>query len=156
MDEQADPTQKVLVLRPEGAETAKQDIPVFFGVSEDSAGAKGLSLNVTAFPPGGHSNTHKHVGYETAIYAVSGAIEFFYGEHLEDSVVARAGDFLFIPAGVPHKTYNLSLDEPGIFVTARNDPREQENVVLTPEADDGSSEKRVEETRKRYLAEKSL
>jgi len=156
MDEHTDQTQKVLVLRPESAETAKQDIPVFFGVSEDSAGAKGLSLNVTAFPPGGHSNTHKHVGYETAIYAISGAIEFFYGEHLEHSVVARAGDFLFIPAGVPHKTYNLSLDEPGIFVTARNDPREQENVVLTPEADDGSSEKRVEETRKRYLAEKSL
>jgi uncharacterized RmlC-like cupin family protein len=154
MNENAvDPAQRVLVLRPEGAETAKQDIPVFFGVSEDSAGARGLSLNVTAFPPGGHSNTHKHVGYETAIYAVSGAVEFFYGDHLEDSVVARAGDFLFIPAGVPHKTYNLSLEEPGIFVTARNDPREQENVVVTSEADDGSTEARVAETRKQYMSE---
>ncbi len=152
-DNTMDPTQKVLVLRPENAETAKQDIPVFFGVSEASAGARGLSLNVTAFPPGGHSNTHKHVGYETAIYAVSGAVEFFYGDHLENSVVARAGDFLFIPAGVPHKTYNLSLDEPGIFVTARNDPREQENVVLTPEADDGSTEAKVAESRERYMSE---
>jgi uncharacterized RmlC-like cupin family protein len=88
-----------------------------------------------------------------SIYAVSGAIEFFYGDHLEHSVVVREGDFLFIPAGVPHKTYNLSLDQPGIFVTARNDPREQENVVVTPEADDGSAESRVVETRKRYSSE---
>lgn len=148
-----DPTQKVVVLHPDGAETAKQDIPVFFGVSEDSAAARGLSLNVTAFPPNGHSNAHKHVGYETAIYAVSGVIEFFYGDHLERSAVVRTGDFLFIPADVPHKTYNLSLDEPGIFVTARNDPREQENVVLTPEADDGSTEARVAESRRRYKSE---
>ena len=47
----------------------------------------------------------------------------------------------------------MSLDQPGIFVTARNDPREQENVVVTPEADDGSTEARVAETRKRYMKE---
>ena len=68
---------------PDRAETAKKDIPVFFGISERTAGAAGLSLNVTAFPPGGFSNTHKHDGYETAIDAVDGAIEFFYGERLE-------------------------------------------------------------------------
>ncbi|UGS35887.1 cupin domain-containing protein [Capillimicrobium parvum] len=148
-DASTPPGQEVRVLRPPRAETAKQDIPVFFGISERTAGANGLSLNVTAFPPGGHSNTHKHADYETAIYAVDGAIEFFHGERLEHSLIARTGDFLFIPAGVPHKTYNLSLTEPATFVTARNDPREQENVILTPEADDGSCDERVARTRER-------
>ena len=83
---------------------------------------------------------------------MDGAIEFFYGDRLEHSLIARTGDFLFIPAGVPHKTYNLSLTEPATFVTARNDPREQENVILTPEADDGSCDGRVARTRERLAS----
>jgi uncharacterized RmlC-like cupin family protein len=52
-------------------------------------------------------------------------------EHLE----VRAGDFLYIPAGVPHLPYNPSQVESAVAVLARTDPNEQESVVLTPELD---------------------
>jgi glutamate/tyrosine decarboxylase-like PLP-dependent enzyme/uncharacterized RmlC-like cupin family protein len=140
-------------VRPPTTERGRQDVPVQFGVSEASAGASGLSLNVTAFPPGGSSAAHLHRSFETAIYAVRGAVELFYGEHLERSVVVEQGDFCFVPPGVAHRAFNLSEHEPALFVTARNDPTEQENVVLTPEADDGSANERVAGTRRRRALE---
>lgn len=60
-----------------------------------------------------------------------------------------AGTFCFIPPELPHKAYNLSETEPALAVTARNDPREQENVVLTPEADDGTPDRVVAQLRGR-------
>jgi uncharacterized RmlC-like cupin family protein len=44
----------------------------------------------------------------------------------------RAGDMLYIPAGVPHLPANLG-DEPAVAVIARTDPNEQESVVLRPD-----------------------
>ena len=38
---------------------------------------------------------------------------------------------------MPHKAFNLSDTEGATALSARNDPNEQENVVLTPELDDG-------------------
>lgn len=137
--------KEIRVLNPPESAQAKQEIPVFFGVSEKSAGARGLSMNMTSFPPGGKSNTHMHRDFETAIYGVSGHIMLFYGERLEKSIEAREGDFIFIPPHLPHKAYNLSRSEPAHFVTARNDANEQENVTVTPDADDGSADERVRE-----------
>jgi uncharacterized RmlC-like cupin family protein len=44
-------------------------------------------------------------------------------------VISEAGDFLFIPPGVPHEAINLSATEPARAIVARNDPAEQDNVV---------------------------
>lgn len=57
-------------------------------------------------------------------------METRYGERLEKRVINRAGDFLFIPAGVPHQPINLSASEFAIAIVARNDPEEQEHVQL--------------------------
>ena len=135
--------EEVVLLAPPSAETAKQDIPVFFGVSGESSGAQVLSLNVTSFPPGGSSNAHMHDGFETAIHHLNGRVAIFYGHSLEDHVVLEPGCFCLIPPNLPHKAFNLSRSEPANSVTARNDPAEQESVVLTPEADDGSAERRA-------------
>ena len=43
--------------------------------------------------------------------------------------MTEAGDFVFIPAGVPHQPRNLSDTEPATAVVARNDAREGERVV---------------------------
>ncbi len=53
-----------------------------------------------------------------------------YGEGLTKSIVNEAGDFLYIPPGVPHQPTNLSDSEPAQALVSRNDPNEQENVVL--------------------------
>ena len=40
------------------------------------------------------------------------------------------GDFLFIPPDVPHQPCNLSDTEPARAIVVRNDPNEQEHVVI--------------------------
>ena len=44
-------------------------------------------------------------------------------------MVSRAGEFLFIPPGMPHEAMNLSATEPARAVVARNDAAEQDRVV---------------------------
>jgi uncharacterized RmlC-like cupin family protein len=43
--------------------------------------------------------------------------------------VTEAGDFLFVPPGVPHQAVNLSGTERAVALIARNDAGEQERVV---------------------------
>ena len=102
-------------------------------------------MNVTTFPPGGCSIAHKHRDFETALYGIHGEVVLFYGERLEHEVVVGRGDFCFIAPDVPHKAYNLSDAETALFVSARNDAAEQENVVATPEAEDETLAERVAE-----------
>ncbi len=52
---------------------------------------------------------------------------------LRKRVRAEAGDFVYIPAGVPHQPANASQTEPLVAIIARTDPNEQESVVLLPE-----------------------
>ncbi|HKP17014.1 MAG TPA: cupin domain-containing protein [Gaiellaceae bacterium] len=144
-----DAQSQVTVIRPPSTEQSRQGVPQFFGVGETTSAATGISMNLTSFPPGASAEPHAHRDFETAIYTVSGRIALFYGERLEEHAVLEPGTFCFIPPGVPHKPYNLSLDEPAAAVVARNDPREQENVVLTPEADDGTPDRTVEALRAR-------
>jgi uncharacterized RmlC-like cupin family protein len=73
-----------------------------------------------------------HEGHETAIFVISGESVMWYGERLENHVVAGAGARVYIPAGGPHLPANVS-DAPCVAVIARTDPNEQESVVLLPE-----------------------
>ena len=56
-----------------------------------------------------------------------------YGEGLRERLEAKAGDFVYIPAGMPHLPANPSHSEPCTAVLARTDPNEQESVVLLDE-----------------------
>ncbi len=112
-------------------ETAtRQKIPYFVGISKTTAGATGLSMNRVVIPPGGTAEPHYHQDFETAIYMLEGRVNTRYGEGLQESVQTEKGDFLFIPPGVPHQPFNLSDTEPAVAIVSRNDPNEQENVVL--------------------------
>ncbi len=55
-----------------------------------------------------------------------------HGPNLEHVMQIKAGDFCYIPAGVPHQPYNPT-DKPVRAVIARTDPNEQESVVLLSE-----------------------
>ena len=88
---------------------------------------------VKGFSHGWRSSCHNdpyHNGYETALYIIKGRAETRYGPKLEHSSINKAGDFLFIPPNVPHQPINLSETEEVIAVVARNDPNEQESVVV--------------------------
>ena len=58
----------------------------------------------------------------------------YSGEELEVKEICRPGDFLYIPAGLPHVAVNRS-QTPAFVVAARTDPNEQESVVLRPDLD---------------------
>jgi len=121
---------EIVIIRPTTTTMTRQQLPNFVGISGETAGAKHLSMNIVIIPPGGAAQPHVHQGYETAIYLMSGRVETRYGPGLRNSVINEAGDFIFIPADVPHQPVNLSATEPAHAVVARSDPNEQESVVI--------------------------
>lgn len=123
-----DPQPTVQAVRPEGEVLTRQQLPYFVGISGATVGASGLSMHLVVIPPGGRARPHVHVGYETGIYVLEGAVCTRWGASLENEVVSRAGEFLFVPPGVPHEAINLSATEPARAVVARNHPAEQDLV----------------------------
>ena len=84
----------------------KQGLSYFSGISAESAGSEKLCMHIVTIPPGASARPN-----------------------LEYVMVIKAGDFCYIPAGVPHQPYNPT-DKPVRAVIARTDPNEQESVVL--------------------------
>ncbi|MSS69908.1 MAG: cupin domain-containing protein [Candidatus Latescibacteria bacterium] len=113
----------------------KQAFTYFAGISAENTGARRICMHLLTIPPGGRARAHLHEDHETAIHVISGQAGMWYGEKLEEHLVVRAGEFLYIPAGVPHLPYNSSETEACTAVIARTDPNEQESVVLRPELD---------------------
>jgi uncharacterized RmlC-like cupin family protein len=121
------------LVKPGAAYRGKQGLDYTPGISAESVGAKGLWFGTLTLPPVGRTTAHFHEDHETAIYIVSGYEATMYtGEHLEIVESVRAGDFLYIPAGIPHVVVNRS-ETPMSVVLARTDPNEQESVVLRPD-----------------------
>ena len=117
------------VRSPKMTET-RQKLPYYVGISKDTAGAKGISMNLVMIPPRSLAQPHYHKDFETAIYLLQGKVETRYGENLKESILTEKGDFLYIPPGVPHQPFNLSATEPAVAIVSRNDPNELENVVM--------------------------
>lgn len=127
---------EIVTVRPDAHIMTRQRLPYFVGISGATAGTRVLSMNLVVIPPGSCAEPHYHRGYETAIYILRGRVETRYGPGLAKSVINEAGDFMFIPADVPHQPFNLSDTEPAQAIVARNDPNEQESVVVyDPEQD---------------------
>jgi uncharacterized RmlC-like cupin family protein len=126
------PTCKILRGSDADSFHGKQGLDYFSGVSAETAGSQALCMHLLKMPPGARAKAHLHAGHETAIYMLSGEVEMLYGENLAHHAVVRAGDFVYIPAGVPHLPYNTS-DTEAVAILARTDPNEQESVVLLPE-----------------------
>jgi uncharacterized RmlC-like cupin family protein len=118
----------VTVKTPEEIAT-KQQLPYFVGISQQTAGAKNISMNLVVIPPGATAEAHFHKDFETGIYVLEGEVETRFGEGLQQSVINGPGDFIFIPPNLPHQPVNLSNDKPAKAIVVRNDPNEQENVV---------------------------
>ena len=128
MNELQEP-QTLRAIRPDRAVDTLQRLPYFIGVSGSTVGARGLSMHLVVIPPGARAEPHIHLGYETGIYVIEGRVETRFGEGLRESVVSEAGDFLFVPPGVPHEAINLSATEPARAIVARNDAAEQDKVA---------------------------
>ena len=123
------------VIHTQAPQDAKQGLAYFGGISGRNTGAQGLCMHIVTIPPRGRAKAHLHEAHETAMYVLQGEGGMWYGETLSEHLTVKAGEYLYIPAGVPHLPYNPSESEAAVAVVARTDPNEQESVVLLPELD---------------------
>jgi uncharacterized RmlC-like cupin family protein len=109
--------------------SGRQGLDYFEGISAESAGSTGICMHLLEMAPGTTARRHLHENHETAILMLSGRARMRYGDDFGEELEVQAGDFLYIPPGMPHQPFNAS-DEIARAVIARTDPNEQESVVL--------------------------
>src|SRR3954447_19399662 len=115
-----------IVHPPNRQDHSGQGVTREFGISRSSAGSSHLSMAYGVVPVGAISTRHAHP-FETAVFVISGRARAYFGLTDEEWVDVEAGDFLYIPAEVPHSTANIG-DTPVQYVLARAAP---EDVVIT-------------------------
>jgi uncharacterized RmlC-like cupin family protein len=104
-----DHSNGVVVVRPAAEVMSRQHLSYYVGISEVTAGAKNISMNLIIIPPGGSAEPHLHKGYETAIYLLRGRVNTRYGQKLENSVICQ-GKISFI--STPTCRTNPSISVP--------------------------------------------
>ena len=127
MDDRSEPTCRLI--RPGDTYDGKQGLTYFNGIASETVGSKGICMHLLTIPAGARAKAHLHENHETAIYILDGEAMTLFGDRLQHQMLTRAGDLVYIPAGVPHLPVNLS-GKPVSAVIARTDPNEQESVVL--------------------------
>jgi uncharacterized RmlC-like cupin family protein len=70
--------------------------------------------------PGSRTGIHHHGEQETIAYVLSGTCEIRWGERGEFAARAKAGDFIHVPAFLPHMEINPSEQEPFRWVVVRS------------------------------------
>jgi uncharacterized RmlC-like cupin family protein len=128
-------TKQCVLIQAGDAAEGSTGVTYAAGVSASTAGANTLCLQLASLPPGARARAHQHDDHESAAYVLEGEMVLWFGDQLEEKVVARPGDFLYIPSGVPHVVANPSKSEPAVAVLARADANEQESVTALPELD---------------------
>ena len=104
------------------------------GLTGASAGSQHISMTVVNLPDGARAKTHFHRGIETAVYVIEGETEMFFGDRLQERLVARAGEYVYVPADMPHMVINRS-GAPCRAVVAHTAADDQVGIVLLPELD---------------------
>ena len=122
------------VVRSGEAYQGKQGLTYLRGLTGQTAGSSSICMTVATLPNGARAKTHLHQGVETAVYVIDGRAEMFFGNRLEDHVDVAAGDYLYIPADVPHLVMNRS-GAPATALVAHSAANDQEGIVLLPDLD---------------------
>ena len=118
-----------VLVRRGGVHTGAQGLGYAAGLTAGTAGTRGFCLTEGELPPGATSRAHLHRGIESGGYVIEGAVEMLWGERLEHTISASAGDFVYIPPDVPHLVRNPTGD-PARFLVAHTAADDQEGIVL--------------------------
>lgn len=70
--------------------------------------------------PRAHTGIHHHGQQQTIAYVLSGVCEVRWGARGEYAAHAKAGDFIHVPAFLPHMEINPSASEPFHWVVVRS------------------------------------
>jgi uncharacterized RmlC-like cupin family protein len=100
-------------------------------IDNDTTGARSIMLGRVICPPGLNSGPHHHGAAETAGHMISGDhVRIYYGEDYKEYVDYYPGDYLFVPAYLPHIEVNMSSTVAGEFFLARSPG----NIVINLDA----------------------
>jgi len=95
------------------------------GVDRTATSASKVWMGRVTAAPGSSSGPHHHGEAETAAYVLAGRMRIYYGEGFAEHVDLEAGDFVFVPPGVPHVEANEG-DEPAELLACRS----PDNIVV--------------------------
>jgi uncharacterized RmlC-like cupin family protein len=112
-------------------------------ITHARAGANKLWAGTVVVQPHAKTGPHHHGELETVLYIVRGRARMRWGDHLEFSDEAGAGDFIFVPPYVPHQEINALPDAPceAVVVRSGQDPVVVNLDIESPEpASDNASE----------------
>jgi len=70
--------------------------------------------------PGARTGIHHHGKQDTIAYVLSGSSYVRWGERGEFNATIHAGDFLFVPAWLPHQEINPSSETPFQWIVVRS------------------------------------
>ena len=122
------------VVRSGDAYIGQQGFTYFAGLTGATAGSRGICMTMLTLPDGARARTHLHREIETAVYVIDGEAEMYFGERLGELLRARAGEYIYIPADMPHLVLNRS-GAPCSAVVAHTAADDQQGIVLLPELD---------------------
>ena len=113
------------VVRPEQFDSAtaqtsgsKRTAAIYPGAGIESPMWGGLFL----VEPGARTGIHHHGEQHTIAYVLSGTCTVRWGDRGEFDATAHAGDFLSVPAWLPHQEINPSQEAPFQWVVVRSTP----------------------------------
>ena len=84
-------------------------------------GAQKLWAGTVTIHPNAKTGAHHHGALESVIYIVKGKARMRWGDQLQFTAEASAGDFIYVPPYVPHQEINASTDESLECVLVRSD-----------------------------------
>src|ERR1035438_5886777 len=117
--------QSIRVVRPEQLDSATAQTPGsqrFAAIHPGAAIQSPMWGGLFLVEPGAHTGIHHHGEQHTIAYVLSGTSFIRWGDRGEFDVTLRAGDFLFVPAWLPHQEINPSHDVPFQWVVVRSTP----------------------------------
>ena len=126
------PTCKVV--RSGDAYVGQQGFTYLAGLTGGTVGSRGISMTLVTLPDGARAKTHLHREIETAVYVIDGEAEMYFGDELRELLRARAGEYIYIPADMPHLVVNRS-GAPCRALVAHTAADDQAGIVLLPELD---------------------
>jgi hypothetical protein len=80
--------------------------PLKGGITRQLITGERLMIAHVHFKKGDDVPRHHHEN-EQLTYVISGALQFWFGEHDERELIVRAGEVIVIPSNVPHRAVAL-------------------------------------------------
>jgi len=115
--------QSIHVVRPTELDSATAQTPGsrrFAAVHPGDGTESSMWGGLFVVEPGARTGIHHHGVQNTIAYVLSGSSYVRWGQRGEFDATLQAGDFLYVPARLPHQEINPSSDIPFQWIVVRS------------------------------------